>query len=116
MPTAEDPEWTRRYHSADPREKAFGGGVEIRMADGSVIVDEIAVADAHPLGARPFARADCLHKFLTLAADVLNPAEIEQFLTLAVRLPELTAEELGGLTITARPGLLGGFPAPKGLF
>jgi 2-methylcitrate dehydratase len=26
--------------------------------DGSTIVDEIAVADAHPLGARPFARAD----------------------------------------------------------
>ncbi len=27
--TVEDPEWTRRYHSNDPAEKAFGGRVEI---------------------------------------------------------------------------------------
>ena len=31
------------------------------------IVDEIAVADAHPLGARPFAREQYVHKFRTLA-------------------------------------------------
>jgi len=48
--TVEDPEWTRRYHSSDPAEKAFGGRVEITMADGSSIVDEIAVADAHRSG------------------------------------------------------------------
>ena len=29
--TEEDPEWTRRYHSLDISEKAFGGSVEIRM-------------------------------------------------------------------------------------
>src|SRR5699024_1559555 len=51
--TTEDPEWTRRYHSIDPNEKAFGGRVEIEFEDGSTLVDEIAVADAHPLGARP---------------------------------------------------------------
>jgi 2-methylcitrate dehydratase len=114
--TIEDPEWTRRYHSIDPAEKAFGGRVEIRLTDGSVVVDEIAVADAHPLGARPFARADYIDKFRMLAADVLEPAEIERFLDVAQRLPELTAEELGGLTITAKPGLLATIPAPKGLF
>ena len=54
--TVEDPEWTRRYHSLDIAEKAFGGSVEITLTDGTVITDEIAVADAHPLGARPFAR------------------------------------------------------------
>ena len=32
--------------------------VVITLADGGEIVDEIAVADAHPLGARPFARED----------------------------------------------------------
>ena len=48
--TAEDPEWTRRYHSADPREKAFGGRVVITLEDGTVIEDSLAVADAHPLG------------------------------------------------------------------
>ncbi|MDN4613660.1 MmgE/PrpD family protein [Leifsonia sp. F6_8S_P_1B] len=114
--TTEDLEWTRRYHSTDPAEKAFGGRVEIRMADGSTITDEIAVADAHPLGARPFARADYVAKFRTLAADVLEEAEIERFLDVAERLPQLTAAELGGLTITARHGVLSSVAAPKGLF
>lgn len=114
--TTEDPEWTRRYHSTDPAEKAFGGRVEIRLADGRVVADEIAVADAHPLGARPFARADYVAKFRSLAAGVLDQTEIERFLALAERLPDLSAADLGGLTIIARPGLLAGVPVPKGLF
>ena len=32
--TEEDPEWTRRYHSNDPQEKAFGGSVAITLTDG----------------------------------------------------------------------------------
>ena len=110
--TVEDPEWTRRYHSNDLTEKAFGGRVEIEMADGSRIVDEIAVADAHPLGARPFGRAQYVNKFRTLAAGVLADAEIERFLDVAQRLPQLTADELGGLNVVAT-----GLPTPpKGLF
>jgi len=114
--TAEDAEWTRRYHSEDPDEKAFGGRVEIRLTDGGVIEDEIAVADAHPLGARPFAREDYVRKFRLLAEPVLAAAEIERFLDLAQRLPELTAEEVQQLTIVADFGVLAGAPAPKGLF
>jgi 2-methylcitrate dehydratase len=114
--TLEDAEWTRRYHSIDPAEKAFGGRVEIILTDGTTIVDEIAVADAHPLGARPFARADYIGKFEALAEGVVEPAEIGRFLELVQRLPELRADELGGLTVTARPGLLESFPTPKGLF
>ncbi|WP_447653261.1 MmgE/PrpD family protein [Microbacterium sufflavum] len=114
--TAEDPEWTRRYHSEDPDEKAFGGRVEIRLTDGSTVVDEIAVADAHPLGARPFARADYIAKFRLLAEPVLEPAEIERFLELVQRLPELTAAEVAELSIVAKPGVLDAAPAPRGLF
>ena len=114
--TAEDPEWTRRYHSEDPDEKAFGGRVVITLTDGSEIVDEIAVADAHPLGARPFARADYVAKFRLLAEPVLAPEEIERFLDLAQRLPDLTADEVRELNIVAEPGVLEGAPAPKGLF
>lgn len=114
--TAEDEEWTRRYHSDDPNEKAFGGRVEIRLTDGSVIEDEIAVADAHPLGARPFARDDYIRKFRILAEPVLSEAEIERFLDLAQRLPDLTPEEVQQLTIVAELGVLAGAPAPKGLF
>ncbi|MCS5717831.1 MmgE/PrpD family protein [Herbiconiux sp. CPCC 205763] len=114
--TLEDPEWTRRYHSNDPAEKAFGGRVEIILTDGSTVTDEIAVADAHPLGARPFARADYIRKFETLADGVVEDAEIARFLALAQRLPELDAAELPGLTVAARPGLLESIPLPKGLF
>lgn len=114
--TAEDEEWTRRYHSEDPNEKAFGGRVEITLTDGTVIEDEIAVADAHPLGARPFAREDYVAKFRILAEPVLTPEEIERFLALAERLPELTADEVNQLTIVAGPGVLAMAPAPKGLF
>ncbi|MFF2631630.1 MmgE/PrpD family protein [Microbacterium sp. NPDC058021] len=114
--TAEDAEWTRRYHSDDPAEKAFGGRVEIRLTDGTVIEEEIAVADAHPLGARPFARADYIRKFRILAEPVLEPAEIERFLSLAERLPELDAAEVRELSIVAKPGVLLAAPAPKGLF
>lgn len=114
--TAEDAEWTRRYHSEDPDEKAFGGRVEIELTDGTTIVDEIAVADAHPLGARPFARADYIRKFRILAEPVLEEAEIERFLELVQRLPELTADEVRELNIVAKPGLLDLASAPKGLF
>jgi 2-methylcitrate dehydratase len=110
--TVEDPEWTRRYHSNDLTEKAFGGRVEIDLADGSRIVDEIAVADAHPLGARPFARPQYVQKFRTLASGVLSDAEIERFLDVAQRLPHLSADELVGLNVVAD-----GLPTPpKGLF
>lgn len=114
--TEEDPEWTRRYHSLDPAEKAFGGRIEITMTDGSRIVEEIAVADAHPLGARPFTRADYVNKFRTLAAGVLEAQEIERFLDVAQRLPSLTAEELCELSFTARHGVLASVESPRGLF
>jgi 2-methylcitrate dehydratase len=111
--TAEDPEWTRRYHSLDPKEKAFGGRVEIDLTDGSRIVEEIAVADAHPLGAHPFSREQYIGKFRTLADGILPAAEIERFLDVAQRLPELTAAELKGLTVVTD---LSDVTNPKGLF
>ncbi|PPG49901.1 2-methylcitrate dehydratase, partial [Rathayibacter sp. AY2B3] len=114
--TQEDAEWTRRYHSTDPGEKAFGARVEILMTDGTTIVDEIAVADAHPLGAHPFSREQYVAKFRTLAADVLEESEIERFLDLAQRLPELTPEEVGRLSVIAAPGVLASIEPPRGLF
>jgi 2-methylcitrate dehydratase len=96
--TEEDKQWTRRYHSIDPREKAFGGRVAITMADGKKITDEIAVADAHPLGARPFGRPGYIKKFQTLTEEILAPAELKRFLDSVQKLPELKAADLGGLT------------------
>lgn len=114
--TTEDAEWTRRYHSNDPAEKAFGGRVEIELADGSRIVDEIAVADAHPLGARPFAREQYIEKFRTLAEGIVDASSADRFLSAAQRLPSLSPDDLGDLNIVAREGLLESVPQPKGLF
>jgi len=114
--TAEDAEWTRRYHSNDPAEKAFGGRAEITLTDGTMLHEEIAVADAHPLGARPFARADYVRKFRALADGVLAPEEQDRFLALAERLPELTASELRGLTVTPMRDPAASAPAPRGIF
>jgi 2-methylcitrate dehydratase len=114
--TREDANWTKRYHSIDPAEKAFGGRVEITLTSGDVIVDELAVADAHPLGAQPFSREQYIGKFRTLADGVLEKTEIERFLELVQRLPELGASDIPGLTVTAKPGLLASIATPKGLF
>jgi 2-methylcitrate dehydratase len=99
--TVEDPAWTERYHAQDPNVKAFGGRVEIRFASGDVLVDDLAVANAHSLGARPFGRADYIRKFTTLVEGIVSPAEQNRFLTLVQQLPNLTGSELAGLTVTA---------------
>jgi len=104
--TIEDPEWTRRYHADDPGVKAFGGRITICMQDGSTIVDELALANAHSAGATPWQRADYIRKFRTLTEGVLDPAEIARFLDTAQRLPSLSHAELAGLTITLPPGKL----------
>lgn len=115
--TAEDPEWTRRYHSTDPREKAFGARAEVTLKSGEVIVGELAVADAHPLGARPFGRDRYLAKFRALAEGVLEPAEQDRFLEVAQRAGELSADELPQLSFTVSPDVLARAPrSPKGLF
>src|SRR6185312_9262264 len=104
--TVEDPEWTRRYHSTNPAEKAFGGRVEIVFNDGRKLVHEIAVADAHPLGAKPFARADYVRKFQTLTEDLISREESDRFIDAAQQLAKLSAEELNGLNVVLPPGRL----------
>ena len=104
--TVEDQAWTARYHATNPRAKAFGGRVEIAFSDGRKLVDQIAVADAHPLGARPFARADYIRKFRTLAEELISPEEAARFLAAAQRLAELPAEELNSLNVVLPPGRL----------
>jgi len=109
--TVEDPAWTARYHSRDPQEKAFGGRVVVTMRDGAVIEDELAVADANPLGARPFSRPDYVNKFRTLSDGIIPPAEQDRFIATVERLVELSPEELDGLTFTVDAAKLGPTPA-----
>ena len=115
--TVEDPEWTRRYHSLDISEKAFGGSVEIALTDGTVITDQIAVADAHPLGARPFAREQYITKFRTLAEGVVDEAEQDRFLAVAEATADLAPGELGQLNLVVSDDVLARAPQiPGGIF
>jgi 2-methylcitrate dehydratase len=104
--TLEDPDWTRRYHAADPAEKAFGGRVHVVLDDGTELEDQIAMADAHPLGAKPFQRADYIAKFRALTDGLVAPGEQERFLDLVQGLPSLSAEELGALNPVLPTGML----------
>ncbi|PZQ51674.1 MAG: 2-methylcitrate dehydratase [Rhodovulum sulfidophilum] len=110
--TIEEPRWTSRYH--DVADKAFGGRVIVTLRDGRVIEDELALADAHPQGARPFARPQYVAKFRMLAEGIIAPAEQDRFLAAVDRLPDLAAGELGELGIAAAPGSLA--EAAPGLF
>lgn len=112
--TVEDPEWTRRYLSTDPEEKAFGARAVITFKDGTELVDELAIADAHPLGARPFAREQYINKFRELTEGILEHSEIERFLDTAQNLENL--DNLHELNFTVPQHVLDSAPAtPEGL-
>ena len=113
--TVEDPQWTLRYHAPDPAQRAFGGRIVVTLDDGIVIEDELDVADAHPAGARPFARAQYIDKFRGLADGVIASSEQERFLDCAQALLDLDGPDLGGLTVRADRDLLG-VAVPTGIF
>jgi 2-methylcitrate dehydratase len=104
--TIEEAEWTRRYHSRDPNEKAFGARVVITMEDGRIIEDELGIANAHPFGARPFGRAEYIGKFKTLTDEILDASESARFLDMVQQLPNLTAEQVLALNPVAPAGYL----------
>ncbi|MGA9865783.1 MAG: MmgE/PrpD family protein [Acetobacteraceae bacterium] len=104
--TREDPEWTRRYHATDPNELAFGGRIEVFLADGTKIEDELGVANAHPNGARPFGREDYIRKFQALTDGIISTREANRFLDAVQDLPRLAAGELEALNVALPAGRL----------
>ncbi len=104
--TQEDAEWTRRYHTLDTNEKAFGARIEVFFKDGSKLEDEMAVANAHPLGAKPFERADYIHKFQSITDGIISTRESNRFLEAVQNLPKLAAGELAVLNVALPAGRL----------
>jgi 2-methylcitrate dehydratase len=89
----------------------------VTLKSGEVITDELAVADAHPQGARPFARKQYEGKFTDLAAPVIDSAEQDRFLATVADVAELPAGRLGELNILVRPEVLATAPViPNGIF
>ena len=97
--TREDPKWTERYQSFDPKVKAFGGRVLITLKDGHVLEDELAMPNAHPYGARPFQRKQYIKKFHTLTEGLITEGESQRFLQKVKNLSLLKQEELEELHI-----------------
>ncbi|WP_458316711.1 2-methylcitrate dehydratase PrpD [Mycolicibacterium brisbanense] len=115
--TVEDPEWTRRYHSTDPAEKAFGARAVVTLKNGETIVDELAVADAHPLGARPFGREQYVAKFAELADGVVEPEEQQRFLSTVAGISDIKPGGLNALNLRVDERVLEKAPTvPSGIF
>ena len=75
-------------------------------SDGTTLVDEMAVANAHPLGAKPFERDDYIRKFRTLTDGIITAREANRFLEVVQDLPRLKAEELHLLNVALPAGTL----------
>ncbi len=76
------------------------------MQDGSRIIDEMAVANAHPLGAKPFGREDYIRKFTELTDGVISTREANRFLEAAQDVARLKAGELHTLNVALPAGAL----------
>ena len=112
--TREDPEWTARYHAVDPHERAFGGRVVITLDDGQMIEDALGVANAHPMGATPFGRAQYVQKFRTLVEGAVKDDDQQRFLEAAQGLSSL--RELDELFPRLTPDHLDGVQLLEGLW
>jgi 2-methylcitrate dehydratase len=104
--TVEDAEWTKRYHETDPKKKAFGARIEISFKDGKKLVDEMALANAHPDGAKPFTRPQYQHKFLQMTEGLVSKGEADRFFGLIGNLTKLKTEELFLLNPVVETGKL----------
>lgn len=114
--TVEDPQWTRRYHAARPRNRAFGGRAVIELADGRTLTAERSVARAHPLGERPFRRVEYVNKFRALSRGQVADGAAEGYLRDVERLHALTAAEVSQLNVAVAVGMLESVPAEQGVF
>jgi 2-methylcitrate dehydratase len=97
--TFEDSEWTNKYHDPNPANKCFGGKVIIFMKDGSKIVEERGVADAHPSGKRPFRRSNYIEKFKMLTDGIISQKETKRFLQLVQNLKNLNPRDISQLNV-----------------
>jgi len=114
--TFEDKKWTKKYHDPNPNKKCFGGKVLVKMKNGSKIVEEISVADAHPNGKNPFKRKDYIKKFETLTNGIIELSESERFLNDVQNLRNLNNSELNKLNIQLKEDMRQNKISNKGIF
>jgi len=113
--TVEDPEWSRRFSEPAPLDKDHGARVVVTFKDGSTLEEEIAVANAHPRGARPFSREDYLAKFDSLTAGLVAKDEADRFLAAAAALTSALTRDLGEINVVLSEDKLR-IPPERGIF
>ncbi len=105
--TREDPEWTRRYHSTDPNELAFGGRVEMLHA-GRQPASWMRWRWRTPIrSARGRSAATTTSaNSPTLTDGIISAREANRFLEAVQDLPRLPAGELHRLNVALPAGTL----------
>lgn len=99
-----------------PAGMVLGARATITMKSGAVISDELAVPDAHPLGAHPFQRSDYIAKFTELAEGVIDRREQQRFLDVVTCLNDLRRGTLGMLNPMIGHHVLNDAPVTHGIF
>jgi 2-methylcitrate dehydratase len=66
----------------------------------------MAVANPHPLGAKPFVLEDYIHKFQSITNGIITTREGNRFLETVRNLAKLGAGELGALNVSVPAGTL----------
>ena len=74
------------------------------MNDGSVISDELDLADAHPNGRKPFTRSNYIEKFKSLTDGVITISESRKFLKNVQNLKKLNSRDIQKLHIEVKKG------------
>ena len=74
------------------------------MNDGSIISEELGLADAHPNGRRPFTRSNYIEKFKSLTDGVITISESRKFLRNVQNLKKLSIGDIQKLNIEVKKG------------
>ena len=86
------------------------------MRNGSMISEEINVADAHPAGKRPYKRKEYINKFKTLTDGIISTKESDRFLKCVQNLTKLKAKDLTGLNVEVKSSIKDISKRSKGIF
>ena len=103
--TVSDPFWTQEFEHPAPLDKAHGARVIITLDDGSVLEDELRVANAHPRGHSPWGYTAYRDKFLKLVDGIVPDDESTRFLDRVRGMVDRHLTDTVDLSINAGIGL-----------
>ena len=86
------------------------------MKDGSKVIEEINVADAHPAGKRPFGRKQYIEKFKILTDGLIEKEESNRFLKTVQNLKKIKANKLWMLNLEVKQSFKGRETMKKAIF